>query len=70
MRASIIERALLCIISDRAVNQLIAILAFLRAIQVDWTAHDCLDWFPYSPANTTIICVPIWPPISFKRGLC
>lgn len=33
-------------------------LAIECACKIDWTVPDCLHWFPYNSADSTIISVP------------
>lgn len=42
MKANVLRRGLLCIISDYAVDPVATIPAFARCDKTDWTAPDCV----------------------------
>lgn len=69
MRAKILKRVLLRIISNYAVGLVAATLAFARAGKTDWKAPDCVGRYSYGFAYVAIIFVPEWQTKSLKRSL-
>lgn len=55
MRAIILKRGLLRIITNCAVDLVAAALAFARAGENDWTELDCLGWFFFDFTDVTTI---------------
>lgn len=69
MRANVLKRGLVRLISDRAVDPVAKILAFARLVKMDWAAPDCVEWFPYEFTDSAITLVLEWHTKSLKHGL-
>lgn len=69
VRADVLKRGLLRLISDYTVNLTSAILAFLCAGKINRAAPDCVGWFLYDFKDVTIISVAVWHTRNLKQCL-
>lgn len=58
MRAAVLERGLLRLISASIADPVVVLLAIVRADKTDWSGSDGLGWSLYGFADAAIISVP------------
>lgn len=64
----ILQPGLLCIISGREVDPVLALMAFARSEELDWSAFNAVVWFPFDVAEAKIVNGPEWAGGGLKRG--
>lgn len=60
MKANILERGLLTVISSCEVGPVAALLAFARAYENYWLGSEAIGWFLHHLASTVSFAVPEW----------